>query len=388
MKTILLYFSLLISGLTLAQTGINYKALVKDGSGNVLSSQMIDVVEFTVIKNIGTVEVYKELHENVMTDANGIIILTIGGGVASIGNYALIDWGSDSYALKTQIDIGGGLVNLNTIELQEVPFAATARNISDAPSRTLEVAGIGDQKLRIKSDNGNGVALELMRTGTATDWKIEHSDDWLDILTSDDDFATEDIKFSFHQEGRFGINNVNPAEELHVTGTIRSTDLAGTGTRNVVANALGNLVMDSETKYIALNPTAFNAKTPSGVEVGTTVIRGLAMSGQSGDKVFQANVNIPHGATMRNIWVHYVDSSASSDITIQLKRRLLNSNTDAALIFDTATSGGSTAIRVLTASSLITIAADNFTYSYYIYVRSTSWQNNQYVKGIVIGYTE
>lgn len=175
MKTILLYFSLLISGLTLAQTGINYKALIKDSSGNVLSSQMIDV-EFTVIKNIGAVDVYKELHGNVMTDANGIIILTIGGGVASIGNYDLIDWGSDSYALKTQIDIGSGLSLFNTTGLQEVPFAATAKDISDAPSRTLEVAGTGQQKIRINSTDNNISALELIGTGARTDWKIENSD--------------------------------------------------------------------------------------------------------------------------------------------------------------------------------------------------------------------
>lgn len=207
------------------------------------------------------------------------------------------------------------------------------------------------------------------------------------MYTSDNDFSTSQIKFTFDKDGKLGVNNALPAEELHVTGTIRSTDLAGTGTRNVVANALGNLVMDTETKYISLNPTAFDAKTPSGVEAGTTIINGFAMSGQSGDKIFQANVNIPHGATMRNIWVYYVDSSTISDITIKLERRLLNANTAPALIFDSQTSGGSPEIRVLTASPLITIDTDNSTYSYYIYVRSTNWQNNQYVKGIVISYT-
>jgi len=390
MKTILLYITLLISGLAMAQNTINYKAIIKDGSGNVLANENIRV-RFTIINTTESATVYQERYLSVDTNDSGLIILEIGGGLPSVGFYTDINWSDgDLYGLQVEIDLfdGNGYIDMGTNDFNTVPFAQAASSIMKLPTRTLEVTGIGDQKIRIHSENGNEAAIELMRTGLTTDWKIEHSDTWLDIITSDDDFSSEEIKFTFREDGKLGVNTFLPAEELHVNGTIRSTDLSGSGNRKVLANAQGNLVIDTETKYISLNPTAFHAKTPSGTEAGTTIIRGLAMSGQSGDKVFQANVNIPHGATMRNIWVHFVDSSTISDITIKLERRLLNSNAAPVLIFDTATSGGSTAIRLLTAPALLIIPADNFTYSYYIKVQSTSWQNNQYVKGIVISYTE
>ena len=226
-----------------------------------------------------------------------------------------------------------------------------------------------------------------MRTGSVTDWKIENSNSWLDILTSDNDLITSNIKFSFHNEGRLGINNSNPIEELDVTGTIRSSELAGSGTRNVVANAQGDLVTDNETKYISFNPVAFDAKTPGGVEASTTVINGIGMAGQSGDKVFQTNLNLPHGATLTGIWVHYVDNSSSSDMTFQIERRPLNINS-VVYILNGVTLGSSPANRVLMSSPAGFTSIDNSTYSYLMKVRSTNWQNQMYVTGVVISYTE
>ena len=44
MKTQLTFLVLLISIISVAQNGINYKALIKDATGNVISNEEIDVV--------------------------------------------------------------------------------------------------------------------------------------------------------------------------------------------------------------------------------------------------------------------------------------------------------------------------------------------------------
>ena len=71
-----LFFSVNIFG---QFQGINYKALIKDGGGNVVSNQNI-TVEFEIIMSGGSwLTVYRESHTPT-TDANGIIIVYIGEG--------------------------------------------------------------------------------------------------------------------------------------------------------------------------------------------------------------------------------------------------------------------------------------------------------------------
>ena len=82
---ITLLIALLISISTFAQQGINYKALIKDASGNVINNQTINV-RFTIQKNNGT-GIYSETHTT-MADANGIIIVNIGEGIVESGDFS------------------------------------------------------------------------------------------------------------------------------------------------------------------------------------------------------------------------------------------------------------------------------------------------------------
>ena len=80
MKTkILLLLSILITISTFAQNGINYKAIIKDGGGIILANQSVDL-QFIIYEGAAlTNTVYREGHTT-STDANGIVIVNIGGG--------------------------------------------------------------------------------------------------------------------------------------------------------------------------------------------------------------------------------------------------------------------------------------------------------------------
>jgi hypothetical protein len=151
MKRVTLALLLLCSITTFAQDGINYKALIKDNLGTTVASQSIDV-RFTIIADAGPTTVYSEEHTGVLTDANGILILSIGGGTTT-DVFADIAWGSDTHSLKVEVDIerDGTFVDMGTTQFMSVPYALharTAENVDDAdsdPTNEIELQPLGTE---------------------------------------------------------------------------------------------------------------------------------------------------------------------------------------------------------------------------------------------------
>ncbi len=141
---VILFITLYSSTCLYAQSNsINYKAIIKDGSGNVVANQMVGV-QFIILSN--TVNVYQEIHP-ATTDANGLVILNIGTGNTS-DVYNDIDWKTFDHTLNVQVDTGSGLVDMGTTQLMSVPYAHVAGNVSG-----LEAL-----------DEGNGVGWRLKGT--------------------------------------------------------------------------------------------------------------------------------------------------------------------------------------------------------------------------------
>lgn len=128
MKIKLTVLVLFVSILGIAQQGINYKALIKDDLGNVVANQDIDVQFTILLSGAGLEEIYKEEHTPI-TDVNGLIMLNIGEGITSLGNFSTLDWHlSGDYILKTEIDTNDdGAFELTTESyFKSVPFAKVA----------------------------------------------------------------------------------------------------------------------------------------------------------------------------------------------------------------------------------------------------------------------
>ncbi len=157
MKTILTFLSVLISIGSLAQNGINYKAVIKDDSGNVLASSAISI-QFTIYEGAAlTNNVYLESH-TINTDVNGFVAVNIGEGTTS-NVFADIAWGNDTHFLNVQVNTGSGLVDMGTTEFKAVPYAlSSADNYWSKQGSAIynenEKIGIGtntpDAKLEIK----------------------------------------------------------------------------------------------------------------------------------------------------------------------------------------------------------------------------------------------
>jgi len=152
MKRKLLYLlPLLFVSLSFAQQGINYKALIKDGSGNIVANQNI-TIQFLILKGAGMSLQYQETHSS-MTDVNGIVIVNIGKGTPNSGIFGTIDWGNDDYYLNVKINTGSGLTDMGTTQFMAVPYALYATNIA---SNGLKVNTLADGK-----SDANGSSLFL-----------------------------------------------------------------------------------------------------------------------------------------------------------------------------------------------------------------------------------
>ena len=143
MKKLLIFFLTLITAGLFAQ-GFNYKALLTDNNGDALSNQAVDV-KFSILNGANTA-VYVETF-NVNTDANGILSVNVGEGTVISGNFNNIDWSSDTYSLKTEIDLndGNGFQDFGTTEFKYMPYAKSADHAAMADDvGQLTKLGVGD----------------------------------------------------------------------------------------------------------------------------------------------------------------------------------------------------------------------------------------------------
>jgi hypothetical protein len=127
MKTIsILLFAFFITISSFAQTGINYKAILKDDNGNILANQNMKV-RFIIRKSNGS-NIHSETHTTT-SNANGIIMLNIGEGTpGQFQDFNTIDWGDDYYSLVVGIDpeMDGTYINFEETEFKKVPYALHA----------------------------------------------------------------------------------------------------------------------------------------------------------------------------------------------------------------------------------------------------------------------
>lgn len=127
-KTILnLIFALAIMLSANAQTGINYQAVVRNASGEILENQNVNI-EFSILETStsGTV-VYTET-QSLSTNAFGNVVAIIGQGTATVGTFTSIDWASNDHFLN--VKIGG--TDMGTTQFMSVPYAQHAQTAQNA----------------------------------------------------------------------------------------------------------------------------------------------------------------------------------------------------------------------------------------------------------------
>lgn len=166
-KQIILGLVVLLTCTATAQTGFNYKALIKDASGNIVSNQEIHI-RFTIQTLTGPtfISSYQERH-NATTDVNGIVIVTIGEGDDNIvGDFPSNFW-LPNITLNTEIDIerDGTYVDFGTSNFKKVPMAIKADHSDTADIATVALTAnnvttkIDDLSDAKSDDNGSSLFI-------------------------------------------------------------------------------------------------------------------------------------------------------------------------------------------------------------------------------------
>jgi hypothetical protein len=106
--------------------------VVRDSGDALVTSQPVGM-QISILQTTATgTAVYVET-QTPTTNVNGLVSLEIGTGSVVSGDFTTIDWSTDSYFIKTEIDPAGGTTYTitGTSQLMSVPFALYAKTSGD-----------------------------------------------------------------------------------------------------------------------------------------------------------------------------------------------------------------------------------------------------------------
>lgn len=141
---LMLSFSFCILSAQVPQ-GFNYQAIARDGTGAVLANQSLTVRMTIQTTLAGGIKIWEETF-SVTTNQFGAMVFVIGTGTRTGGSAALfsdINWASQAYFLKTEVNPGSGYVVMGTTQLWTVPYSMIAKDLV-GPVGKLGVKGTTD----------------------------------------------------------------------------------------------------------------------------------------------------------------------------------------------------------------------------------------------------
>jgi hypothetical protein len=134
MKTItffILAFFLITSVSAQTPQSFRYQAVARDNSGNVLTNQPVSFRISILSGSVSGTVAYSETHTGLTTNAFGLVELEIGKGTPVTGTFSAINWGSNSFFVKIEMDPAGGIAYqpLSTSQLLSVPYALHSKTV-------------------------------------------------------------------------------------------------------------------------------------------------------------------------------------------------------------------------------------------------------------------
>ncbi|HOY31045.1 MAG TPA: hypothetical protein PKW80_04110 [Bacteroidales bacterium] len=128
-KIIFSLIFLLVTGYSFAQApqALNYQAVARDVSGNVLPSQILGIKVSLHLGSATGAVVYSETFTPT-TNPFGLFTIDIGNGITNSGQFDTIAWGRNHYYMQVEMDPTGGAtyVDMGTSQLLSVPYSLFA----------------------------------------------------------------------------------------------------------------------------------------------------------------------------------------------------------------------------------------------------------------------
>lgn len=133
---------LVIISVAQAPEAFKYQTVVRDGSNAIIPNQSVGL-QISILQGsaVGPA-VYVERH-TASTNALGIVNLNIGEGTVQSGNFSTINWGTNSYYVKIELDPAGGTTyqHMGTSQLLSVPYALFAATTAGGGGSNWTLSG-------------------------------------------------------------------------------------------------------------------------------------------------------------------------------------------------------------------------------------------------------
>lgn len=113
---------------------MSYQCIIRNTSGVLVTNQSVGIrISILQGTTTGTVVYQETYNPNPQTNANGLLTIEIGSGLAVTGTFSVIDWASGPYFLKTETDPTGGTnyTIIGTNQLLSVPYALHAKSTAE-----------------------------------------------------------------------------------------------------------------------------------------------------------------------------------------------------------------------------------------------------------------
>lgn len=173
MKKIFLILAFAFTAICFSQTPekMSYQAIVRGANGDLLNKELVGM-QISILQNSSTgTAVYVESH-SVTTNTNGLVTLEIGTGTIVSGDFSAIDWGVDTYFIKTETDIEGGTSYSisGTSQLLSVPYALHAKTADNVKSYKIGDYIHGGIVFWIDQTGQHGLVCSKNNQSTAVTW--------------------------------------------------------------------------------------------------------------------------------------------------------------------------------------------------------------------------
>jgi len=142
LSAIILMANMLLPWQASAQTPqkMNYQAVIRNSSNILVTSTPVGM-RVSILRGSATGNVvYQEIYNpNPQTNANGLVNIEIGSGIALTGLFDTINWATGTYFIKTETDPTGGTSYsiTGTSQLLSVPYALNAAKTDSANNAIL-----------------------------------------------------------------------------------------------------------------------------------------------------------------------------------------------------------------------------------------------------------
>ncbi|MCX6269834.1 MAG: fibrobacter succinogenes major paralogous domain-containing protein [Bacteroidetes bacterium] len=137
LSRVVLFFLVISIGTAFTQVpqSFNYQSIIHDASGSEVVNQEVNIRISLLQDSISGSAVYIEEH-SAATNSLGLVTLGIGEGNVLFGNFAAINWETDSYYIKTELDAtcGNNYLLMGTSRINSVPYALYAEKSGNTSS--------------------------------------------------------------------------------------------------------------------------------------------------------------------------------------------------------------------------------------------------------------